>query len=87
MVPALELSRGIGKITGVYKPQQRGAGEAGAAEIEDEINQCIELVLIDVGGHELVDASLRASDVAGEEGVSLVLRDGQAGVYPWPVWP
>ena len=84
MVPALELACRIGKISAVHKAQQSRAGEAGATEIEDEVNHGVELVLIDLRGHQPVDASHRAGDIASQEGFGQILCDGQASVYARP---
>ncbi len=64
MLPTLELRSGVGKVSTVHNPQKGGTGKTGTPEIEDKIDHGVELVLIDVGGNQLVHATEPATSLA-----------------------
>src|SRR6185437_16165917 len=60
--------------------QQGGVEQAAAAEVEDEVDQGVEVMLEDVGGDGPVDAGDGSGDVAVQQGVGLGLGDDHAAV-------
>ena len=81
VIPQNELTGGGGEITRVQLFQHRGAAKRRATQIEDEIHEGVELILLQSHCYDLIHVGCGTRDVAGEQGIGLILRDGEAGNY------
>jgi hypothetical protein len=66
-------------LPGVQILEKRGAGKGAAAKVENEIDQCVELDLLQFDRNGSVDIGRSRGHIAREQVYGLILRNGQTG--------